>query len=308
MNAFNHPTQPSSISNQTHMNGAAKAPTVQPARFLTPSNYQEAWQISEMLAQSEMVPKDYRGKPADILIAMAMGSELGFQPLQSIQNIAVINGRPSVWGDAFRAMIVGSPDLVDLKEWFDENTRTAHCHIKRRLSSGTVAEFNGAFSEQDAKTANLWGKQGPWTQYPRRQQQWRALGFAGRDAYADRLRGIWIDAEAQDLPPEKEINPKEFAKDTSIRSALEEAKRVIPEETEAVSEQAPSLDKFQELCLAVRDCTDMESLTEVKEAAIKAGNNGEFSKEQGEQLKKALNSQRLKITAPVDTETGEVKE
>ena len=176
--------------------------------FLMPKDSAEAFTIAEGLAKSSMVPKQFVNKPMDIVVCMAMGAELGFQPLQSLQNIAVINGRPSVWGDAFRALIMGAPDLVGFKEWFDENTQTAYCFISRRLASGAVIESTQSFSQQDAKTAGLWGKQGPWTQYPRRMMQWRALGFAGRDMYADRLRGIWIDHEARDMPEEKDDTPQ----------------------------------------------------------------------------------------------------
>lgn len=42
-----------------------------------------------------------------------------------------------------------------------------------------------------AKTAKLWGKEGPWTNYPYRQMAWRAFWWAARDAAADVLKGIW---------------------------------------------------------------------------------------------------------------------
>lgn len=176
------------------------------ADWLTPSNFAEAQQIAGMLAQSELVPASFRNKPLDILVAMGMGNELGFRPLQSLQNIAVVNGRPSVWGDAFRALIMGSPDLDGIEENFDQATMTATCTIGRRLSSGNVVRFTGSFSMEEAHAAGLTGRD-PWKKYPKRMLQWRALGYAGRDAYPDRLRGIWIEAEAADLPAEREINP-----------------------------------------------------------------------------------------------------
>ncbi|WP_447077635.1 hypothetical protein [Shewanella algae] len=268
----------------------------QPARFLVPANFQEAMQIAEMLAQSEMVPKNYQRKPFDIAIAMAMGAELGFQPLQSLQNIAVINGRPSVWGDAFRALIIGSPDLVDFKEWYENDT--AYCHIKRKLASGAVAEFNSKFSIQDAKTAGLWGKQGPWTQYPTRQQQWRALGFAGRDAYADRLRGIWIDAEAQDMPPEKEINPKHHS--SELQQVLDKADHQ-PEQTQ---KSLPS--QFEKLSMSLNDCTTIEELNEVVEAVQKAVSSRKVNDSERKHLGAIYNNRKAMLEPKFDTETGEV--
>jgi hypothetical protein len=63
----------------------------------TPTNLSEAMALAKMIAQSDLAPKDYKGKPGNVLIAMQFGAELGVAPMQSVQNIAVINGRPSLW-------------------------------------------------------------------------------------------------------------------------------------------------------------------------------------------------------------------
>ena len=67
-----------------------------------PATLTEAIQFSEMLANSSMVPKAYQGKPQDILVCVHWGYEMGLAPMQALQNIAVINGKPSVYGDAAR--------------------------------------------------------------------------------------------------------------------------------------------------------------------------------------------------------------
>ena len=59
------------------------------------------------------------------------------------------------------------------------------------------------FTIKDAKQANLWGRSGPWTQYPERMLEHRARGFALRDAFADKLRGVITTEEARDIPTEE---------------------------------------------------------------------------------------------------------
>ena len=77
-----------------------------PRQFsLAPRDLNEAMRLADMLAGSELVPKDFRGKPANVLVAVQWGVELGLQPMQALQNIAVINGRPSLWGDAVWALV-----------------------------------------------------------------------------------------------------------------------------------------------------------------------------------------------------------
>jgi hypothetical protein len=59
---------------------------------------------------------------------------------------------------------------------------------------------------EDAEKAGLKGKQGPWTNYPKRMLQMRARSWCLRDVYPDVLRGVHVAEEAQDLP-EKDVTP-----------------------------------------------------------------------------------------------------
>jgi hypothetical protein len=76
-----------------------------------PVTLDEAMRFSEMLSKSQMVPKAYQGKPEDVLVAVQWGKELGLAPLQALQNIACINGKPSVYGDAAMALVQASSCL-----------------------------------------------------------------------------------------------------------------------------------------------------------------------------------------------------
>lgn len=167
---------------------------------LAPSNMSEAMQLAEMLAGSTLVPKDYQRNPSNIMVAIIWGSEIGLAPLQALQNVSVINGRPSIWGDAALALVRGHPACVSVREGVDGegDARTGWCEVVRR---GEEAQRR-TFSVDDAKKAGLWGKQGPWQQYPARMLQLRARGFALRDVFPDALRGVITTEEARDTPPE----------------------------------------------------------------------------------------------------------
>lgn len=163
---------------------------------LAPQNMPEALQFAEVLAKSTIVPRDYQGKPANILVAMLQGMELGLGPIQALQGIAVINGRPSVWGDTLLAIVQGSGLLEGFSETQTDDAAT--CVVKRK----GIGEATRVFTVADAKKAGLWGKQGPWSQYPKRMMQMRARSFALRDMFADVLRGIQSAEEQQDIPIE----------------------------------------------------------------------------------------------------------
>lgn len=161
---------------------------------LSPQNFDQALAFANYLAESDMVPKDFRGKPGNCLIAMQWGNELGMKAIQAIQNIAVINGRPAIWGDAVIALVRSSPLCEYVNEEDDGNTAT--CKVKRR---GEPEQYR-TFSTEDARAAGLAGKQGPWSQYPKRMRQMRARAFALRDVFPDVLRGMPVAEEVMDIP------------------------------------------------------------------------------------------------------------
>jgi hypothetical protein len=161
---------------------------------LSPQTFEQALTFSNYLADSDLVPKDFKGKPGNCLIAMQWGAELGLKPLQALSNIAVINGRAALWGDAVIALVRSSPLCEYVQESDDGHTAT--CRVKRRGEAEQVVTF----SVDDAKAAGLHGKQGPWTQYPKRMRQMRARAFALRDVFPDVLRGMPVAEEVFDTP------------------------------------------------------------------------------------------------------------
>jgi hypothetical protein len=168
---------------------------------LAPTNFAELERFANIVARSSFAPKNFIGKPGDVMIAVQMGVELGLSPMQALQNIAPVNGKPSVYGDAVPAICMQHPDFVSIKEDdLKDITKKgeATCVVVRRGMDPVTVTFSIA----DAKTAKLWGKQGPWSDYPSRMLQMRARGFACRDAFPDALRGIITREEAEDIPRE----------------------------------------------------------------------------------------------------------
>ena len=174
----------------------------------TPINMTEAMGLAKLLASSDFVPKDFKGKPGNCFLAMQMGAEVGLAPIQAIQSIAVINGRPGLWGDSMLAVVQTHPDYEDHREFYSgtpfNDDYAAVFQIKRRGQSWHEVKFSVA----DAKTAKLWGKRGyngqdtPWITSPKRMLQVRARGFGLRDKFADALKGLKLAEELMDIPPD----------------------------------------------------------------------------------------------------------
>jgi hypothetical protein len=186
------------------MNARTELEMIPKATFsLVPQNLSQAMELAKIIAESDLAPKDYRGKPGNVLIAVQMGAEVGLSPMSAIQNIAVINGKPSIYGDAGKALLLQAGIVIE-----EDNTETvkrtgiARCKITRPGHP----PCERTFSIDDAKTAGLFKKQGPWTNYPERQMAWRAFWFAARDIASDVLKGLRGAEEVQDYA-ERDITP-----------------------------------------------------------------------------------------------------
>ena len=204
------------------MSVTVSKPAAGTSTVLRPQSFGELAQFAQMAAKSALMPRDYQGKPENIMLAVQMGSEVGLAPMQAIQNIAVVNGRPAIWGDAMLGLVKASGLLADIIEKVEGegDNMTATCTVKRANSSPVTVSF----SVSDAKKAGLFGKQGPWQQYPKRMLQMRARGFALRDAFPDVLKGLISAEEAQDIPastPEKPARIIDVEPETAPATAQE---------------------------------------------------------------------------------------
>jgi hypothetical protein len=174
---------------------------VTPQMDLSPRTLDEALRFADILCKSTIVPKDFMNNAGNIFVAIQWGAELGLKPMQAMQNIAVINGRPSLWGDAVIALVRSSSLCESIYETFENGVAT--CKVKRRGEDEQVRTF----SETDANLAGLLNKQGPWSQHPKRMMQMRARSFALRDVFPDVLKGMPVAEEVMDFE-EKDITPK----------------------------------------------------------------------------------------------------
>jgi hypothetical protein len=182
---------------------------------MVPRNLEEAMKFADIMAKSDLVPKDYRGKPGNILVAMQKGFEVGLSPMAALETIAVINGRASLWGDGLLAIVMSHPAYEWHTETFHEATMTATFTIKRKGHPPHVSTFSKADAIQ-AKTIewvdnkqvkkSLWEKD-TYQSYPKRMLPARARGFGCRDKFPDALKGMIAAEEALDIP---DASPEPF--------------------------------------------------------------------------------------------------
>lgn len=185
---------------------------------LVPQSLDDAFRLAKALSQSgDMVPKHFQGKPEMIMAAVVRGMEIGLAPMQALSNIAVINGRASIWGDALPALLQRAGHSID--SWIEgEGDQQVAVAEVTRGDTGKV--YRRTFSVADAKAAGLLGKPGPWQQYRQRMLQMRARSFAARDGAADALMGLQVAEEMQDVPM-RDVTPKEAPRGPNLAQRLD---------------------------------------------------------------------------------------
>ena len=188
------------------------------------------------------------------MVAIMHGLEVGLTPMCALQSIAVINGKPTIYGDGAIGLVRGS----GLLEWIEEIEETrpgiglaAVCRVKRR---GEPQPIERIFSEADAKKAGLWNKRGhkgedtPWITYPRRMLLMRARAFALRDGFADVLKGLGIKEEVEDYQPirngsaARDVTPKDDGPPPPPPARKPSPPAEPPAETDVVAEFEAGLD------------------------------------------------------------------
>lgn len=176
-------------------------------RLIQPKTFEEAKVIATYLSESDLVPKEFQKKPANILLAWEMGADVGLSPMQALQSIAVINGKPSLYGEVGLGIVLASGLLEGLPLEEDDG-EVATCTVKRKGCQPVTRTFSMA----EARNATMWERdregnlrkvaladRATWLSWPRRMRQMRARWWALKDAFADVLKGLAIVEVERDL-------------------------------------------------------------------------------------------------------------
>lgn len=152
-------------------------------------NFEGKFRLARAYFASGIMPKGLNSVEK-VLVAMEICSELNLPPMLAIGKIAVINQTPSLWGELPLGLVRKSGLLVTIKETWQHDEKGsvvgASCILMRRGESAVERTF----TMDMARKAGLWGKTGPWTNYPERMFQMRARGWAIKDVFPDVLLGI----------------------------------------------------------------------------------------------------------------------
>lgn len=186
--------------------------------YIVPRTIEEAYRYAVAVVDAGLAPDSYKesysdkwANPQKVMLGITAAMEAGLPPLFGLRQIAIINGRPTIWGDAAMALVQSKNLIADqekrtighsfdhsgpVNEWPDE-----YGYVVSLWRRGQTKPYVGEFTVGMAKRAGLWlnTKKKPWIEHPDRMLYIRARAFPLRDGFADALAGLAIREEIEDM-------------------------------------------------------------------------------------------------------------
>lgn len=233
---------------------------------IAPRDTEDIWWLAKRALETGLVPKDFRPKndsPEELraaqsrtFIAMNTAHHLGFDVFMGIHKIAVINGRPALWGEALIAL-GWKAGMSGFHQWFEDSAGNrlragqiapayaakdilAYCKASRGDST-----LDNSFSFQQAQVAGLIGKD-TWKSFPHRMMMWKPTGWVLKSLFADRLMGLELAEDIIDIPADSVRDVTPAPRGNSARMAtmierIEQPKPVVVDPIAADDSDLPTI-------------------------------------------------------------------
>ena len=160
------------------------------------SDMELVWKLAQRLCDTDFVPDAFRSKPNAVLAAILTGREVGIGPMQALQSINVIKGKPSLAPELQRALVLRAGHSVVFRTLTNDV-----CVIHgKRADNGD--ELTIEWTIADAQQAGLLSKGGSWDKYPRAMLAARATSELCRLLFPDVIAGCSYGSEELGADPE----------------------------------------------------------------------------------------------------------
>lgn len=177
---------------------------------LMPQTQEAKYQMACVLCKSGLIPSGLN-TAEKVFVALQWGHELGLTPMVAVNNIAVINGKPTLSADIMCAVVKRSPEYGGIK-WLEMSDKKAECEITRILPNGEKETQKSCFTIEDAQNAGLAGRD-VWKKYPKRMLKHRCLSYGLKDMFPDLLAGLYDPEEMESVQEttttERNVTPEE---------------------------------------------------------------------------------------------------
>lgn len=165
-------------------------------------NMDKIMQWSEMLSKSTIVPITYQNRPENCFIALDMATRMGISPMVVMQNLYVIQGKPSWAGQAVASLIRSNPTLTDVQLHYvgEEGKDSWGAYVTaKRVKTGEIVK-GGTVTIKIAKLEGWYQKrESKWQTMPELMLAYRAYSWFGRVHCPETMMGLQSVEETEDI-------------------------------------------------------------------------------------------------------------
>lgn len=202
-----------------------------------------AYRLSQALAMASVLPYQLRGKPADVLAIMLYGQDLGMSPMQSLQGIYVVKGKPQLSSQTWTALARRAGHKLRQIE-----STAERCTIEITTKDDLDNPHRETYTIQDAATAglvtvkedgSLWarsqkGEPLPWETNPKTMLRNRAISNGAKLACPEVALGFAIEGDYDYIPDEAAVEV--VAPQTAAEQVVAEPEKLAEEISTLVGE------------------------------------------------------------------------
>jgi len=215
--------------------------------------------------------------PAQALLLMLTGRDLGLSYTQSLRSFHVIEGKATLTADGMVAVCLQHQHLCEYFRCVEATDAKATWETKRKGQE----PVRYTFTVEEAQRAGLVKPNGNWQKYPRRMVSARAKAFLARDVFGDVLMGLYTDDEVREsVGPERHEAPRQIVEMTIVRD--ETMASALARKLSACESKS----EFDDICKIVKSSADVKEITADESKSLR-------------ELAKAV-SARLKAAAALD--------
>lgn len=215
---------------------------------------QDQMAFAKAVCQSDIIPTVYRGKPANILVAVGYGAPLGLTPMQSLQDISVINGKPTASASFIASHVRMAGHKLRVKK--DEKALSVTATIVR--SDDPDYPISVTRDKAWAQQMGLLNKDN-YRKQPLTMLTWRAITAVAREACPEILYGVqYSPDELHDLDTNSdvlaEVVDDEQQQSRQKRRGYGSRARQNPVERDERQPQACTPEQTEAIFTMLRDC------------------------------------------------------
>jgi len=168
--------------------------------FGTSDNFKMAWQMAQALSQSTVVPAAFQKNPSNCLIAIEQATRLNMSPFMVMQNLYIIQGKPS-WSSKFLIAMINGSGRFDTELQYDEaadaNGAPYSC-LAWAMKNGRRIEGMKITMDMAKKEGWLSKNGSKWNTLPALMLRYRAASFFASLNCPELTLGIYTKEEFED--------------------------------------------------------------------------------------------------------------